>query len=129
MEAASGRRLCLAENPLHIAKQFTLWVIVPLALLAAMAACAPSATLNALTARDTHTLTEDVAYGPQARQRLDVYRPVSAAPAGGWPVVVFIYGGSWNRGERADYRFVGEALASRGVLALVVDYRLYPQVR
>jgi acetyl esterase/lipase len=44
-------------------------------------------------------------------------------------VAVFFYGGSWNRGERADYRFVGEALASRGVLTLVADYRLYPEVR
>jgi len=42
---------------------------------------------------------------------------------------VFFYGGSWNHGERADYRFVGEALASRGVLTLVADYRLYPEVR
>jgi len=44
-------------------------------------------------------------------------------------VVVFFYGGSWNRGERADYKFVGEALASRGVLTLIADYRLYPEVR
>ena len=50
-------------------------------------------------------------------------------PAAGWPVVVFIYGGSWNTGERAQYQFVGEALASRGVLTLVADYRLYPEVR
>ena len=42
---------------------------------------------------------------------------------------MFFYGGSWNRGERADYRFVGNALASRGILALVADYRLYPEVR
>ena len=51
------------------------------------------------------------------------------APAGGWPVVVFFYGGSWNTGDRAQYRFVGAALASRGVLTLVADYRLYPEVR
>jgi acetyl esterase/lipase len=63
------------------------------------------------------------------RQRFDLYTPASAPPAGGWPVVVFFYGGSWNSGERADYRFVGEALAARGVLALVADYRLYPEVR
>ena len=44
-------------------------------------------------------------------------------------MVVFYYGGSWNRGERAQYRFVGEALASRGILTLVADYRLYPEVR
>ena len=101
-------------------------VLVALGLLAA---CSPLATLNALVPSDTHRLSAGVAYGPGPRERLDVYTPTSAAPPGGYPVVVFFYGGSWNRGERADYRFVGEALASRGMLALVADYRLYPEVR
>ena len=100
-----------------------------LAAVLALAACAPTATLNALVPRGTHSLTEGVAYGSLARQRFDIYRPTAAAPAGGFPVVVFFYGGSWNKGERADYRFVGEALASRVVLTLVADYRLYPEVR
>ena len=99
------------------------------AALLAVAACAPTATLNALVQRSTYSVTEGVAYGPLVRQRLDVYRPTATAPAGGFPVVVFFYGGSWNKGERADYKFVGEALASRGVLTLVADYRLYPEVR
>jgi acetyl esterase/lipase len=43
--------------------------------------------------------------------------------------VVFFYGGSWNSGERAQYSFVGAALASRGMLAIVADYRLFPEVR
>lgn len=106
-----------------------LWIAAPLVAAAGLVACAPLATLNALLPGDTHTLSEGIAYGPLPRQKLDIYRPAGAAPPGGWPVVVFFYGGSWNRGERADYRFVGEALASRGVLALVADYRLYPQVR
>ena len=76
-----------------------------------------------------HTVRQGVAYGPDARQALDVYTPVAAAPPGGWPVVVFFYGGSWNDGERADYGFVGAALAARGVLTLIADYRLYPAVR
>lgn len=96
---------------------------------AAMVACAPVATLNAITPSGTYRLHDGVAYGALARQKLDVYTPESVAPAGGWPVVVFFYGGSWNRGDRAQYRFVGEALASRGVLTLIADYRLYPQVR
>ena len=99
------------------------------AALLSLAACAPTATLNALAPRSTHTQTQGVAYGPLPQQRLDIYRPAAAAPAGGFPMVVFFYGGSWNKGERADYRFVGEALASRGVLTLVADYRLYPEVR
>jgi len=110
----------------------------PLGLLAAFAlvaatlvgvACAPVASLNALAPRDTYRPTLDVAYGPLPRQRLDLYTPVAAAPASGWPVVVFFYGGSWTTGERADYRFVGEALAAHGVLTLVADYRLHPEVR
>jgi acetyl esterase/lipase len=111
------------------AKPRLLWFVPSLLALAQLAACAPSAALNALAARDTHVLSEGVAYGPQARQRLDIYRPTLAAPAAGWPVVVFFYGGSWNSGERANYRFVAEALAARGVLTLVADYRLYPEVR
>ena len=95
----------------------------------ALAACSPLGTLNAVIPATSYTLTADVAYGPLARQRLDIYRPTETVPSKGWPVVVFFYGGSWNRGEKADYKFVGEALASRGVLTLVADYRLYPQVR
>jgi acetyl esterase/lipase len=110
-------------------KHLLLWLALPVAAFALLAACAPAATLNAFAPNDTHTLTEGVAYGAGPRHKLDVYRPTAAAPNGGWPVVVFFYGGSWNRGERSDYRFVGEALASRGVLTLVADYRLYPEVR
>ena len=95
----------------------------------ALAALSPVTALNLLAPSSTHTLSADVAYGPHPRQRLDIYRPRLRAAAGGWPVVVFFHGGSWNRGERADYRFFGEALAARGVLTLVADYRLYPEVR
>ena len=94
----------------------------------ALAACSPLGALNALVRSDTYRLGEGVAYGPMPRQKLDVYTPVIAAPTAGWPVVVFFYGGFWTSGERADYKFVGEALAARGVLTLVADYRLYPEV-
>ncbi|MEO7056020.1 MAG: alpha/beta hydrolase, partial [Caldimonas sp.] len=94
----------------------------------ALAACSPLGALNALVRSDTYQLGEGVAYGPLPRQKLDVYKPVAAAPAAGWPVVVFFYGGFWTSGERADYKFVGAALAERGVLTLVADYRLYPEI-
>ena len=105
---------------------------LPLAVLAAMAllaACAPMATLNALVPGDGYRVEGSVAYGEHPRQRLDIYTPQVARPAAGWPMVVFFYGGSWNTGERADYKFVAQALAVRGVLVLVADYRLYPEVR
>jgi acetyl esterase/lipase len=115
---------------LRLPKLVLLVVASPLAALVLLAACAPTVSLNALASiSSSHTRVDGIPYGPLPRHKLDIYRPAAVAPAGGWPVVVFFYGGSWNRGERADYRFVGEALASRGVLALIVDYRLYPEVR
>lgn len=107
----------------------TLVITAALLLPLALGACSPLKTLNALSAADSHTRVPDVAYGPLPRQRLDIYRPAGSAPEGGWPVAVFFYGGSWNRGERNEYGFVGAALASKGVLTLVADYRLYPEVR
>lgn len=95
------------------------------------AACAPLTVLNLLVPSNTHDATRDLAYGEHPRQRLDVYRPLSASPAAGrgTPIVVFFYGGAWNSGARADYLFAAEAFASRGLLTVVPDYRLYPEVR
>ena len=97
----------------------------------AFVACAPLALINRLVPGDTHTVERDIAYGSHPRQRLDVYRPTQVAPqaARGAPVVVFFYGGAWTGGDRADYLFVGEAFASRGVVTVVADYRLYPEVK
>jgi acetyl esterase/lipase len=98
---------------------------IPLMLLA-LAACSPLTALNALSPGSGVERTSDLAYGDGPRRRLDVYRPTNArGPA---PVVVFFYGGNWVAGERADYAFVGRALASRGIVAVIADYRLYPQV-
>ena len=99
------------------------------ALAAWLSGCSAVGVLNALTPSASETVQTGVAYGALPRQQLDIYQPKGTAPAGGWPVVVFFYGGSWNSGERAEYKFVGEALAARGVLTLVADYRLYPEVR
>jgi acetyl esterase/lipase len=66
-------------------------------------------------------------YAPGHRGRVDVYMPRHRAA--GAPVAVFIYGGTWQSGDRGFYEFVGAALASRGVVTFIPDYRLYPQVR
>jgi acetyl esterase/lipase len=96
-------------------------------LLLALGGCSPVQLLNALTPDSTYDKKAGIAYGDDPRQKLDVYVPHQPMP--GAPVVVFFYGGSWNSGSRVDYRFVGEALASKGIVTVVADYRLYPQVR
>ena len=93
-----------------------------------LAACSPLTALNTLSPRDPAIrVARDVVYGPSPRQRLDVYTPPRMTHAA--PVLVFFYGGSWNSGRRRDYAFAGRALASRGFVTIVPDYRLYPQVR
>jgi acetyl esterase/lipase len=71
--------------------------------------------------------TAGIAYGALPRQRLDVYRPARADISK--PVVVFWYGGAWTEGGRAQYRFVGTALAQLGYIVVLPDYRLFPEVR
>jgi acetyl esterase/lipase len=98
-----------------------------LGLVLVLSGCSPLAVLNVGLPKDSYRLTEDVVYGVDPRQRLDVYVPAGAVT--GRPVVVFFYGGSWKSGRRQNYRFMGEALTSRGFVAVVADYRLYPDVR
>src|SRR6202046_5725086 len=70
----------------------------------------------------------NIAYGPDPQQRLDVYVPESAAlePR---PMVLFWHGGRWRYGDKADYRFVGVALAESGYVTVVANYRHYPEVK
>lgn len=101
-------------------------------LLVALAACllggcSPFVYLNAFSPEEQAREQSDFAYGPLPRQRLDVYVP-DPAPAQAAPVVVFFYGGAWDSGSKADYRFVGRTLAARGFVAVVPDYRVYPEV-
>ncbi len=94
-----------------------------------MTACSPLALFDAIGPRDDggRLSLRNAAYGQHARQRLDVFTPV--AGAGGAPVLVFFYGGSWKNGTKEDYAFVGQALAAQGFVTVLPDYRLYPEVR
>ena len=92
-----------------------------------LAACSGAAMVNALTPKSGYTVEQDLAYGPKARQRLDLYIPQGAAPHA--PLLLFFYGGNWQGGSKDLYRFVGQAFASRGYLTAIPDYRVYPEAR
>jgi acetyl esterase/lipase len=98
-----------------------------LLIMGGLTACSPLSVLNAVSPGSALQAGDDVAYGMKSRQRLDIYRPASATNSS--PVIVFFYGGNWNSGERGDYAFVGRALARRGYVVVIPDYRLYPEVR
>ena len=79
----------------------------------------------AAVSRDVEVV-RDNRFADGRRGLLDVYMPKAAHDA---PLVVFLYGGGWEDGARADYRFAAMALARRGIVTMVPDYRLYPDVR
>lgn len=107
-------------------KWITLLGMASFALFAAGCASVAFLIANSATLTGRYDRSTNHSYGPESRQKLDVYSPQDAKDR---PVVVFFYGGSWTAGSRGLYRFVGAALAERGVVTVLPDYRLYPQVK
>lgn len=81
--------------------------------------------INATAKSSGLEITGNVVYDPTHNLALDVYRPKGAHDL---PTVVFFYGGSWKSGKRQWYRWVGEALAQRGLVVMIPTYRLWPKV-
>jgi len=77
------------------------------------------------------TVAFDVDVKDVAYQQLDgapwlarVYRPVGVGP---FPTIVDVHGGAWNHGDRTNDAQLDEALASRGILTVAIDFRQPPQ--
>ena len=96
-------------------------------LTAGLAGCSPADLLNVTVSDDDVSRTADVRYAPGDRHTLDVYRPRSTG--GGLALIVFLYGGGWDSGDKSMYPFVARPLVQRGFVVVVPDYRLYPEVR
>ncbi len=77
-------------------------------------------------------LLADQPYGPDPRQRMDVYLPAHPAPAADGarvPVIFMVHGGGWRHGGKALGRVVENKVArwvGRGLVLVSVDYRLLP---
>lgn len=118
-------------------KKIVIWALVILAIVAVAlfaiwrwaAANQSVATLDTLdsifTSGDADLAAGPVRFGDEDGQVLYVWTPDEAAD-GPRPVVVWIHGGGWNRGDPADYAFVARNLASQGYLTVVAGYRLVP---
>jgi arylformamidase len=66
----------------------------------------------------------DQRYGSRERQRYDLFRAADADA----PLVVYIHGGYWQRGDRKDYSFVARELNAQGIAVAVPSYTLCPAV-
>lgn len=84
----------------------------------------PAATEDTDKANTAIQSRLDISYGDQSLQRLDVYQPVNAEKC---PVMVYVHGGGWKRGDK---RNVGEKVTffcERGWVFVSVNYRLLPE--
>lgn len=61
-----------------------------------------------------------------ARHKLDLYLPRGKQ---GFPVVLFVHGGSWKSGSKEEYPRLGELFAGLGIGCVIPNYRLTPQVQ
>jgi acetyl esterase/lipase len=92
-------------------------------------------TTGTTTAGTGYALHSDIRYLPDAEdlQALDVYVPAGAAPAGGWPAVIYVHGGAFAMGDKAEggpsMEYALLAL-DHGFAMVSVNYRLVgvPQV-
>ncbi|OUL99957.1 alpha/beta hydrolase [Variovorax sp. JS1663] len=86
------------------------------------------APLLAAAPKDGIAVTRDVAYGPHARHRLDLFRPVGTSRA---PVVAFVHGGAFVRGDKRTsteiYDNVLYWFARQGFVGANIEYRLAPE--
>lgn len=98
-----------------------------LLLLASLVACTPRQAAERAVLYDRVVRVAGLPFGRHDRQQLDVYHERRVPRAA--PVVVFIYPGRWKYGSRRDYLLIGNALARRGWVVVIPDYRLYPDVR
>lgn len=75
----------------------------------------------------------NLSYGEDPQQKVDVYVPDASTDLPEAerrrPLIVFWHGGRWEFGDKSDYRFVGAALAEAGYVAVIANYRHYPQVK
>jgi triacylglycerol lipase len=74
-------------------------------------------------------LTRDLQYGPDLRNRLDVFRKGNPSRA---PVLVYVHGGGFVMGDKTSagspfYDNVGQWAAQQGFIGVTMTYRLAPQ--
>ena len=73
-------------------------------------------------------LIADVSYGNDPAQRFDVYVPTQPA-AGAAPVVFFVHGGGWARGDKTNGRVLEPKVAhwiAQGDIVVSTNYRMLP---
>lgn len=81
---------------------------------------------NSRAVREQHRAALDLGYGPDERQKLDLFLPEGRGPR---PLIVFIHGGYWRQGSKDEWSFLAPQWTARGVAFAALGYRLLPAVQ
>jgi len=71
----------------------------------------------------------DLAYGPDRRERLDLFLPPGPPPPQGWPVLVWVHGGAFVSGQKEDVGNYLRLIVPKGFAAIAPDYSRAPTAR
>lgn len=74
-----------------------------------------------------YEIYSDVKYGDKAANVMDIYMPSEAYERESNGCVLFIHGGSWIGGDKADEAARCQILASRGYIAATMNYTLWSE--
>ena len=72
-------------------------------------------------------ILQNISYGDDARQKLDVYIPKTSEKL--LPVIVFFHGGRWTFGSKEQYKFAAISLSKKGYIVVVPNTRQYPKIK
>jgi len=75
--------------------------------------------------KDGIDVDKDQSYGTHARHKLDVFKPKKlSSPV---PIVVYLHGGGFNRGDKKGSFNIGTFFARNGIIGITANYRLAPK--
>jgi arylformamidase len=83
-------------------------------------------TAASLTARHDLSPYLELAYGPGERHRYDLFEARRRGHS--TPLVVYVHGGYWQRGDRKDYSFLAPPLVAAGADVAIPSYTLAPDL-
>lgn len=72
---------------------------------------------------------KDIEYGRAGDRPLLLNLYLPEGPAKPVPVLLFIHGGGWRKGDRADYKYYTVYYAQRGYAAATISYRLSEEAK
>lgn len=82
---------------------------------------------NAPVDLEENQIKTDLVFDQENNLSLDMYTPKNLTKKA--PLIVFIYGGSWQDGNKDGYKFVAEHFTEKGYIVAVPDYRKFPNVK